>query len=90
MNWESPKIEETYKVKQWKKSKKEFEEKKWKIWIIYYGCQSISIKSGVTSHGACFKQSLKSDIVFLETFNGAKRIVFHKGGNTKSKIMKQL
>jgi hypothetical protein len=73
-----------------KNPKKNLKKKKSKIWTIYYGCRSVSIKSGTTSHGTCFKQSSKSNIVFLETVNGTKRIVFHKGGNTKPKVMKQL
>jgi hypothetical protein len=50
----------------------------------------ISIKTGKTSHGAFFKQRLEFDIIFLDTFNGAKRIELHKSGNTKPKVMKKL
>jgi hypothetical protein len=48
----------------------------------------IFIERGVTSHGAFFKQHLEFNIIFFETFDGAKRIELHKGGNTKPKILK--
>ncbi len=42
------------------------------------------------SHGAFFKQHLKATIVFLYTYDGAKRIKLHKGGNIKPRVMKEL
>ncbi len=39
------------------------------------------------NHCAFFKQYSKFDIVFFETSNGAKRIVLHKGGNTKPRVV---
>jgi hypothetical protein len=57
------------------------------IWTTYYRFQAISIKLGVIGHGAFFKQCPKSNIVFLETFNGVERIELHKGGNIKPKVM---
>jgi hypothetical protein len=45
---------------------------------------------GITGHGAFFKQHLKFNIIFFETFNGIERIELHKGGNTKPKVMKKL
>jgi hypothetical protein len=56
---------------------------------IYYGFQPISTKIGVTFHGAFFKH-LVFDIIFHKTSNGAKKIFYNKGGNTKPKIMKRL
>jgi hypothetical protein len=50
----------------------------------------IFTKNGRTCHGAFFKQSPKSNIVFLETSNGVKEIKLHKGANNKPKIMKRL
>ncbi len=50
----------------------------------------ISIEIGATGRGTFFEQCPKSNIVFLETFNGTKRIELHKGGNTKPRIMKKL
>jgi hypothetical protein len=35
-------------------------------------------------------QCLESNIVFLETSYGAKRIELHKSGNTKLRVMKKL
>jgi hypothetical protein len=55
------------------------------IWTTYYGRQTISIKTSERGHGAFFKQHLESNIVFLDTFDGAERIELHKGGNTKPK-----
>jgi hypothetical protein len=55
--------------------------------LFTYGFQPISTKIGVTLHGAFFKH-LVFDVIFHKTFNGAKRIVYNKGGNTKPKIMK--
>jgi hypothetical protein len=68
----------------WKKGEKEI------IWVIYYRCQAISTKTGRIGHGAFFGQHLEFNIVFLDTFNGTKKIELHKGGNTKLKIMKEL
>jgi hypothetical protein len=34
----------------------------------------ISTKTSKTSHGAFFKQRPKFDIIFLDTFDGARRI----------------
>jgi hypothetical protein len=53
--------------KNWKEATKE------KKWITYYGCIMISIKSGVTCHGAFFEQCPKFDIVFLQTSNDTKK-----------------
>jgi hypothetical protein len=50
----------------------------------------IFIECGMTSHGAFFKQPPKFDIIFFETFDGAKRVKLHKGGNTKPTVMKKL
>jgi len=50
----------------------------------------ISIEGSAIGHGAFFEPSLKFNIVFFETSNGIKRIEFHKGGNTKHRIMKKL
>jgi hypothetical protein len=79
-----------------KKSENGFEEKtKGKVWTTYYTCQSISIKTSITnlmyitSNGAFFKQHLEFDI-FIETFDGTKGLVLHKGENTQPRIMKQL
>ncbi len=47
-------------------------------------------KTSKLGHGAFFEQCLKSNIVILDTSNGAKRIELHKGGNIKPKIMKKL
>jgi hypothetical protein len=41
------------------------------------------------SHGAFFKQHPEFDI-FLDTFDGVERIEFHKGGNIKPRVMKEL
>jgi hypothetical protein len=41
----------------------------------------IFIKIGETCHGAFFKQRLKYDIIFLDTFDGTKRIELNKSGN---------
>jgi hypothetical protein len=68
----------------WKKGKKK------NIWTTYYKCRTISIETGETSHGAFFEQHLKFDIVFFDTFNGAKRIKLHKGENTNPRVMKEL
>jgi hypothetical protein len=65
------------------------EEAKERIWTTYYGCQTISIKSGAIGHGAIFEQNLESNIIFIETFNGTKRIELHKGGNIKPKVLKK-
>jgi hypothetical protein len=43
-----------------------------------------------TGHGAFFKQCLEPNIIFFYTYDGAKRIEFHKGGNTKPRVMKEL
>jgi hypothetical protein len=50
----------------------------------------ISTKIGKTSHGAFFEHSPKSNIVFHDISDGAKRIELHKGGNTKLRVMKEL
>jgi hypothetical protein len=68
----------------WKEGTKE------KIWITYYKCQMISIEGSAIGHGAFFEQGSKSNIVFFETSDGIKRIEFHKGGNTKPRVMKKL
>jgi hypothetical protein len=52
----------------WKKGAKE------NIWTTYYGCRVISIETSGTSHDASFKQCLEFDIIFLNTFDVAKRI----------------
>jgi hypothetical protein len=70
-------------IKNWKEEVKE------KIWTTYYGYQAISIKSGAIGHSAFFEQSLESNIIFLETFNGTKRIELHKGGNINPRVMKK-
>jgi hypothetical protein len=70
--------------KNWKERTKE------NIWTTYYGCRTILIKTSGTSHGAFFKQHSKFYIIFFETFDGTERIKFHKGGNTKPKVMKKL
>lgn len=56
----------------------------------YYERRSIFTKSGAIGHDAFLKQRKKSNIIFLENFNGAKRIVPHKGGNMKPRVIKQL
>jgi hypothetical protein len=61
-----------------------------KIWTTYYRCQVISIERGAIGHGAFFKQRPKSNNVFFEIFDGAKRIEVHKGGNTKPTAMKKI
>jgi hypothetical protein len=73
-----------------KKSNKVFLFFKWIIWTTYYGCQLISIEIGIIGHGAFFKQRPTFNIIFLETSNGTKKIVFYKGKseNTKPKVMK--
>jgi len=68
----------------WKKRTKE------NIWTAYYKCWTISIEISETHHGAFFEQRSKSNIIFLDTFDGTKRIELHKGGNTKLKVMKEL
>jgi len=50
----------------------------------------ISTKIGRTSHGAFFKQHPKSNIIFLDTFDGVERIELHKGENIKLGVMKEL
>ncbi len=60
------------------------------IWTTYYGCQAIFIETGGTCYGAFFEQLPKSDIVFIDTSHGVKRIEIHKGGNTKPKVMKEI
>jgi hypothetical protein len=42
------------------------------------------------SHGAFFKQCPKFNIIFVETFDGTKGMVFYKGGNIKPRVMKGL
>jgi hypothetical protein len=74
-----------------KNSRKGLKKKtKGNFFTISYKCQLISTKIGVIGHGTFFKQCLKFDIVFLNIFYGTKGIVFHKGGDTKPIIMKQL
>jgi len=63
------------------------QKRKGKFSTIYFGYRLISIEIGVTCHGAFFKR-LKFDIVFCETSNGTKGIVFHKGGNINFRVMK--
>jgi hypothetical protein len=70
--------------KKWKEGTKE------KICTTYYRCQMISIEGSAIGHGAFFEPSLKFNIVFFEISDGIKRIEFHKGGNTKHRIMKKL
>jgi hypothetical protein len=60
------------------------------IWITYYKCRMISIKTCETCHGAFFELRPESGIVFFDTSNGIKRIELHKGGNTKPKVMKEI
>jgi len=50
----------------------------------------ISIKTCEIGHGAFFKQHPKSNIIFLDTFYGTKKIELHKGGNTKPRVIKEL
>jgi hypothetical protein len=50
----------------------------------------ISTKSNEIGHRAFFKQHLKYDIIFLDTFDGTKRIELHKGGNIMPGVMKEL
>jgi hypothetical protein len=50
----------------------------------------ISTKTSKIGHCAFFEQHLKSDIIFLDTFDGTKRIELHKGGNIKRGVMKEL
>jgi hypothetical protein len=66
------------------------ERTKKKIWTTYFECQAISTKIGETCHGVFFKQCLEFNIIFLETFDVTKMIKLHKGGNTKSRVMKKL
>jgi hypothetical protein len=49
----------------------------------------IFTKIGRTSQGAFFEQHPKFDIVLFDISNGAKRIEFHKGGNTKPIVVKE-
>jgi hypothetical protein len=70
--------------KHWKEGAKE------NIWTTYYGCRAIFSKTCKTGHGAFFEQCLESNIVFFHTYDGAKRIELHKGGNTKPRVMKEL
>jgi hypothetical protein len=50
----------------------------------------ISTKTSEISHFAFFKQHLEFDIIFLDTFDGTKKIELHKVGNIKPKVMKEL
>jgi hypothetical protein len=50
----------------------------------------ISIETNGTCHGTFFEQHPKSHIIFLDTFDGAKRIELHKGGKMKPRVMKEL
>jgi hypothetical protein len=50
----------------------------------------ISTKIGKTSRGAFFEEHTKSNIIFLDTFDGVERIELHKGENIKLRVMKAL
>jgi hypothetical protein len=83
----SQKIEVPYKSMKWENPKINWKNKN-KIKFDYLlQCQSISIESGATDHGAFFKQRLKFDIIFFEISDGTKRIELHKGGNIKPKVL---
>jgi hypothetical protein len=89
-SWESPKIEMPYKLRN-KKSKKEFKRNEKKDNFDYLLWMSIDLyRNWSYIHGAFFKQCPNFNIIFLETSNGNKGIVFYKGGNIKPRIMKQL
>jgi hypothetical protein len=62
---------------------------KMKFCIIYYGYWFISTKFMLHLLVHFFKQCLIFNIIFNDTSNGAKWIVFNKSGHTKSKVMKR-
>jgi hypothetical protein len=66
-----------------KKQKKKFR-------LLIMDVEQFLHKNGTTCHGAFLEQCPKSNIIFLETSNGAKRIELHKNANTKPSIMKRL
>jgi hypothetical protein len=68
----------------WKKGTKE------NIWTTYYKCRAIFTEIGKIGHGAFFQQCPESNIIIIDTFNGAKRIEFHKGGSIKPRVVKKL
>ncbi len=70
--------------KNWKEGAKK------NIWTTYYECRTISSEISETCHGVIFEQRPKFNTIFFKTSYGPKRIEFHKGGNTKPKVMKKL
>ncbi len=74
-----------------KKSKKGLEKKNKREFFYYLLRMSIDFYRNWCYKPWCIFQTMfKFDIIFLKIFDGTKRILFHKGGDTKPIIMKQL